>query len=61
MEGNISAGPAAKIGMAIFGVVLLVGVIYIGRQLISDLSQVHAPSVMPYLLLLLALLVALGF
>jgi len=61
LEGNISAGPAAKIGMAIFGVVLVVGVVYIGRHLIDDLSQVHAASIMPYLLLGLALLVALGF
>ncbi len=58
---NMTAGPAAKIGMGIFGVVLLVGMIYIGRELIGDLSEVHAVSIMPYLLLGLALLVALGF
>jgi inorganic phosphate transporter, PiT family len=61
LDANISAGPAAKIGMGIFGVVLLGGVIYIGRQLIGDLSEVHSPTIMPYLLLGLALLVALGF
>lgn len=55
------AGPAAKIGMGIFGVVLVIGMIYIGRQLIGDLSEVHAVSIMPYVLLGLALLVALGF
>jgi Phosphate transporter family len=58
---NMTAGPAAKIGMGIFGVVLGVGIIYIGRQLIGDLAEVHAASIMPYLLLGLALLVALGF
>jgi PiT family inorganic phosphate transporter len=58
---NMTAGPAAKIGMGIFGVVLVVGMIFIGRQLIGDLSEVHATSLMPYLLLGLALLVALGF
>jgi PiT family inorganic phosphate transporter len=58
---NMTAGPAAKIGMGIFGVVLIVGMIFIGRQLIGDLSEVHATSIMPYLLLGLALLVALGF
>jgi PiT family inorganic phosphate transporter len=58
---NMTAGPAAKIGMGIFGAVLVVGLIYIGRQLIGDLSEVHAASIMPYLLLGLALLVALGF
>src|SRR6202166_353091 len=61
LDASISAGPAAKIGMGIFGVVLLVGVIYIGRQLIGDLAEVHAANIMPYLLLGLALLVALGF
>jgi inorganic phosphate transporter, PiT family len=61
MEGTLAAGPAARIGMAVFGVVLLVGVVYIGRHLIDDLSQVHSPSIMPFLLLGLALLVALGF
>ena len=58
---NMAAGPAAKIGMGIFGVVLVIGMIYIGRELIGDLSEVHAVSMMPYLLLGLALLVALGF
>jgi PiT family inorganic phosphate transporter len=58
---NMTAGPAAKIGMGIFGVVLVIGMIYIGRQLIGDLSEVHATSMMPYVLLGLALLVALGF
>jgi PiT family inorganic phosphate transporter len=58
---NMTAGPAAKIGMGIFGVVLVIGMIFIGRQLIGDLSEVHATSMMPYLLLGLALLVALGF
>ena len=58
---NMQAGPAAKIGMGIFGVVLIVGMIFIGRQLIGDLSEVHPTSVMPYVLLGLALLVALGF
>lgn len=58
---NMTAGSAAKIGMGIFGVVLVIGMIYIGRQLIGDLSEVHAVSIMPYVLLGLALLVALGF
>src|SRR4029077_6430736 len=58
---NMTAGPAAKIGMGIFGVVLVIGMIFIGRQLIGDLSEVHPTSVMPYVLLGLALLVALGF
>src|ERR1700756_4415262 len=58
---NMTAGPAAKIGMGIFGLGLVVVMIFIGRQLIGDLSEVHATSIMPYVLLGLALLVALGF
>src|SRR5215813_1570431 len=50
-----------KIGILIFGVVLIIGVIYAGSSLIRDLEGVHNTSVMPYLLLGLALLVALGF
>ena len=53
-------GPG-MVGIIIFGVVLLAGVIYAGSSLISDLSVVHSDSVMPFLLLGLALLVALGF
>ncbi|MGB8010594.1 MAG: inorganic phosphate transporter [Terriglobales bacterium] len=49
------------IGMAGFGIVLLVGVIYSAFHLLTDLSTVHATSIMPYVLLGIALLVALGF
>lgn len=58
---NISAGPAAKIGMGVFALVTVVGIVYIGRQLIGDLAEVHSPTIMPYLLLGLALFIALGF
>jgi PiT family inorganic phosphate transporter len=54
------SGPA-KIGMWVFGTALVIGFVYAGRQLLSDLSEVHSPSIMPYLLLALALLIALGF
>src|SRR5271165_6683669 len=49
------------IGMVGFGVVLLIGVIYAAFHLVSDLSAMHSSSVLPFLLLGLALLVALGF
>jgi len=42
-------------------VALLVGFIYAGAHLASDLSQVHSSEVMPFVLLGIALLVALGF
>src|SRR5271165_7038727 len=49
------------IGMVGFGVVLLIGVIYAAFHLLSDLSAVHSGSILPYVLLGIALLVALGF
>jgi PiT family inorganic phosphate transporter len=49
------------LGMMGFGIVLLVGIIYSAFHLLSDLSIVHSGSVLPYLLLGIALLVALGF
>jgi PiT family inorganic phosphate transporter len=56
-----SPGPIAKIGMGVFGIALVIGGIYSAYHLLSDLSVVHSPSVMPYVLLGIALLVALGF
>jgi len=48
-------------GMMGFGIVLLIGVIYSAFHLLADLSTVHSGSIMPYVLLGIALLVALGF
>jgi inorganic phosphate transporter, PiT family len=50
-----------RIGMIGFGIVLIIGVIYSAYHLLGDLSTVHTGSVMPYVLLGIALLVALGF
>jgi len=60
LDAKIGAGPG-KIGMLVFGVALIVGLIYAGAHLLSDLSQMHATSVGPYILLGVALLIALGF
>ena len=60
LHAKMGKGPGA-IGMLAFGVVLIIGVIYAGSSLASDLSGVHNSSILPYLLLGLALLVALGF
>jgi PiT family inorganic phosphate transporter len=49
------------IGMVGFGIVVLVGIIYSAFHLLTDLSTVHTGSIMPYVLLGIALLVALGF
>src|SRR5579864_2776589 len=60
LDAKLKRSPG-KIGVLIFGVVLIIGVIYAGSNLINDLSQVHTTSILPFLLLGLALLVALGF
>src|ERR1700683_3760615 len=60
LDAKIGAGPG-RIGMLVFGVALVVGLIYAGGHLLSDLSQMHSASVGPYVLLGVALLIALGF
>src|SRR5579863_10104160 len=60
LDQKIGAGPG-KIGMLVFGVALVIGLIYAGGHLLSDLSQMHTTSVGPYVLLGVALLIALGF
>jgi inorganic phosphate transporter, PiT family len=60
LHEKMSKGPG-RIGMGVFGIALVVGLGYVAFHLASDLSQVHSPSIFPYLLLGIALLVALGF
>ena len=55
------AGKSAKIGILVFSVALVAGFIYAATRLVSDLAEIHSPTVMPFVLLGLALLVALGF
>jgi PiT family inorganic phosphate transporter len=59
LSGKASRG--ARIGVMIFGVALIIGFIYVGIHLIGDLSAIHSVGVMPYVLLGVALLTALGF
>jgi PiT family inorganic phosphate transporter len=47
-------------GMATFGVALSIGLAYVGYHLVGDLRDVHGP-VFPFVLLGVALVVALGF
>jgi inorganic phosphate transporter, PiT family len=60
IHDKLNQGPG-KIGVLVFGVILIIGAIYAGSSLASDLSTIHSPSILPFLLLGLALLVALGF
>jgi inorganic phosphate transporter, PiT family len=49
------------IGVIAFGGIFIIGVVYAAFHLLSDLSNVHSASIAPYVLLGVALLVALGF
>jgi PiT family inorganic phosphate transporter len=60
LDSKLSRSPG-KIGMIVFGIVLVIGFGYAGTHLLSDLSTIHNESVLPYVLLGVALLVALGF
>ena len=60
LDQKLSRSPG-KLGMLIFGAVFLVGILYAGSSLLRDLGTVHSESFLPYLLLGVALLVALGF
>ncbi|MBV8674299.1 MAG: inorganic phosphate transporter [Acidobacteriaceae bacterium] len=53
--------PAGKVGMILFGLVLIGGLGYAVSQLAKDLSGTHLASIWPYFLLGIALLIALGF
>ena len=60
LEHKLSRKPG-KIGMAIFGLALIVGFVYAIAHLVSDLSSFHPASIFPFVLLGIALLIALGF
>src|SRR5579872_4012487 len=60
LEKKLSRNPG-KIGMAVFGAALLVGVVYTGVSIANDIGTIHTTSVLPFVLLGVALLTALGF
>src|SRR5262249_39041726 len=60
LEQKLSRSPG-KIGMIVFALALMAGMIYIVIALASDLSSVRTTSIFPYLLLTVALLTALAF
>jgi len=60
IHDKIAKGPGLA-GTLIFVVVLIIGLTYIGWNLSKDLTTLQGSSVLPYLLLGVALLVALAF
>jgi len=59
LEAKLSRSPG-RIGMIVFGIVLLIGFAYAGSHLLDDLRTMHSDSVLPFVLLGVALFVALG-
>jgi PiT family inorganic phosphate transporter len=61
LDQKMKKSSPGKIGGIVFAFLLVGGLIYIGIKLSSDLSIVHSASVFPFILLGVALLIALGF
>jgi PiT family inorganic phosphate transporter len=61
LDEKLEKSSVGKWGGIVFAIMLVVGLIYIATQLTADLSIVHSASVFPYILLGIALLIALGF
>ena len=51
----------SRLGILIFGVAMFLGLIFIGASIARDLGDITPGSAWPYVLLGVALLVALGF
>ena len=60
LDKKMSRNPG-KLGMIIFGAMLVAGVIYTGVSIVSDMGTARSTSVSAFLLLGVALLTALGF
>lgn len=61
LEEKMKKSNPGKVGTLIFLAMLVGGCIYIYLQLAGDLAVVHSASVFPFILLAVALLIALGF
>ena len=61
LDEKMAKSSVGRWGMIAFGVMLVVGVVYIAMHLGADLSVVHSASIFPYILLGVALFIALGF
>ena len=61
LDAKLAQSRAGKIGVWIFAVALVAGIAYAASHLLSDLSTVRTSSAFPFLLLGLALVIALAF
>jgi len=60
LDSKITARPG-RVGVLVFGIALIIGFIYAGAHLFGDLREFHPASALPFVLLGIALLIALGF
>jgi PiT family inorganic phosphate transporter len=61
VEQKLKHSSPGKLGILIFGVVLVGGLAFVGVQILRDLAGTHIVSAWPYILLGFALLIALAF
>jgi PiT family inorganic phosphate transporter len=61
LDEKLEKSSAGRWGALVFVIMLIAGLIYIGTALSSDLSIVHTATIFPFILLGVALLIALGF
>jgi inorganic phosphate transporter, PiT family len=61
LDDKLKKSSPGKAGLIVFAVMLVGGLCYIGRSLATDLGVVHSATIFPYILLGLALFIALGF
>jgi PiT family inorganic phosphate transporter len=61
LDEKMEKSSVGKWGMIAFGIMLVVGLVYIATHLGADLSVVHSASIFPFVLLGVALFIALGF
>jgi PiT family inorganic phosphate transporter len=61
LDEKLEKSSVGKWGAAVFAIMLVAGITYIATHLGADLSVVHSASVFPFILLGIALFIALGF
>ena len=61
LDAKLKKSSPGKVGGIVFAVMLVAGLVYIWSKLSADLSIVHSASVFPFILLGVALFIALGF
>jgi inorganic phosphate transporter, PiT family len=61
LDAKLKLQKPARWASGVFLIALAGGLVYAGSQLISDLQNVHSPTIFPFVILGVALLIALGF